>query len=194
MAGLELESRPWYVALIIGVVIGGLLVWASQAYWFKGIQQEIDARQAELATLQQKVREGKAAEARLPQFREEAERLETELARLLRILPTARQTDELIKKIKSLTERGNFRFITFQPAGFVKKDFYSEWPIGVQLQGTYHELALFFDRLSRFSRIINVESLSIVAGSGKGGYSINSNFTMKTFIYGDAQQQQGGNP
>jgi len=194
MAGLELESRPWYVALIIGVVIGGLLVWASQTYWFKGIQQEIDARQAELATLQQKVREGKAAEARLPQFREEAERLETELARLLRILPTARQTDELIKKIKSLTERGNFRFITFQPAGFVKKDFYSEWPIGVQLQGTYHELALFFDRLSRFSRIINVESLSIVAGSGKGGYSINSNFTMKTFIYGDAQQQQGGNP
>ncbi|MBI4918002.1 MAG: type 4a pilus biogenesis protein PilO [Acidobacteria bacterium] len=194
MAGLELESRPWYVALIIGVVIGGLLVWASQTYWFKGIQQEIDARQAELATLQQKVREGKAAEARLPQFREEAERLETELARLLRILPTARQTDELIKKIKSLTERGNFRFVTFQPAGFVKKDFYSEWPIGVQLEGTYHELALFFDRLSRFSRIINVESLSIVAGSGRGGYSINSNFTMKTFIYGDAQQQQGGNP
>jgi Tfp pilus assembly protein PilO len=194
MAGLELESRPWYVALIIGVVIGGLLVWASQTYWFKGIQQEIDARQAELATLQQKVREGKAAEARLPQFREEAERLETELARLLRILPTARQTDELIKKIKSLTERGNFRFVTFQPAGFVKKDFYSEWPIGVQLEGTYHELALFFDRLSRFSRIINVESLTIVAGSGRGGYSINSNFTMKTFIYGDAQQQQGGNP
>jgi len=147
-----------------------------------------------LATLQQKVREGKAAEARLPQFREEAERLETELARLLRILPTARQTDELIKKIKSLTERGNFRFVTFQPAGFVKKDFYSEWPIGVQLEGTYHELALFFDRLSRFSRIINVESLTIVAGSGRGGYSINSNFTMKTFIYGDAQQQQGGNP
>ena len=194
MAGLELESRPWYVALIIGVVIGGLLVWASQTYWFKGIQQEIDARQAELATLQQKVREGKAAEARLPQFREEAERLETELARLLRILPTARQTDELIKKIKSLTERGNFRFVTFQPAGFVKKDFYSEWPIGVQLEGTYHELALFFDRLSRFSRIINVESLSIVAASGRSGYSINSNFTMKTFIYGDAQQQQGGNP
>lgn len=194
MAGLELENRPWYVALIIGVVIGGLLVWASQTYWFKGIQQEIDARQAELATLQQKVREGKAAEARLPQFREEAERLETELARLLRILPTARQTDELIKKIKSLTERGSFRFVTFQPGGFVKKDFYSEWPIAVQLQGTYHELALFFDRLSRFSRIINVEALTVVANSRPGPYSINSNFTMKTFIYGDAEQQQGGNP
>ena len=195
MAGLDLDNRPWYVALIIGVVIGGLLVWASQTYWFKGIQKEIDARQAELATLQQKVREGKAAEARLPQFREEAERLETELARLLRILPTARQTDELIKKIKSLTERGNFRFVTFQPAGFVKKDFYSEWPIAVQLEGTYHELALFFDRLSRFSRIINVESLTVGANNRPGPYTISSNFTMKTFIYGDAkQQQQGGNP
>jgi len=194
MAGLDLESRPWYVALIVGVVIGGLMVWASQTYWFKGIQQEIDARQAELATLQQKVREGKAAEARLPQFREEAERLETELARLLRILPTARQTDELIKKLKSLTERGNFRFASFQPGEFVKKDFYSEWPIAVQLEGTYHELALFFDRLSRFSRIINVEALAVIVNTRKGPYTISSNFTMKTFIYGDAlaQQAQGG--
>ena len=194
MAGLDLENRPWYVALIAGLVIAGGLYWASDTYWFKGIRKDIAKKTEELESLKQKVREGKAAEARLPQFREEAERLETELARLLRILPTARQTDELIKKIKSLTERGNFRFVTFQPAGFVKKDFYSEWPIGVQLEGTYHELALFFDRLSRFSRIINVESLTIVAGSGRGGYSINSNFTMKTFIYGDAQQQQGGNP
>ena len=193
MAGLELESRPWYVALIIGVVIGGLLVWASQTYWFKGIQQEIDARQAELATLQQKVREGKAAEARLPQFREEAERLETELARLLRILPTARQTDELIKKIKSLTERGNHRFVVFQPGAFAKKDFYTEWPIGVTVEGGYHELAMFFDRLSRFSRIINVDALQIGVPSRRGIYSITSTFTMKTFIYGDVEPQ-GGNP
>ncbi|MGE5237006.1 MAG: type 4a pilus biogenesis protein PilO [Acidobacteriota bacterium] len=194
MAGLNLENRPWYIALIIGVVLAGLLVWASHNYWFKGIQQEIDAKQAELQVLQQKVREGKAAEARLPQFREEAARLETELNRLLRILPTARQTDELIKKIKALTERGNFRFVTFQPQGFVKKDFYTEWPINVQLEGGYHELALFFDRLSRFSRIINVDTLNIAADTRRSGeYTITSSFTMKTFIYGDVQQAQGGN-
>ena len=190
MAGLDLENRPWYVALILGVVIAGVLIWAFENYLFSDIQKDIKGRTNDLQVLQGKVREGKAAEARLPQFREEAERLETELSRLLRILPTAKQTDELIKKIKSLTERGNFRLVSFQPQAFVKKDFYSEWPIGVQLEASYHELALFFDRLSRFSRIINVESLSASASNKKGSsYTINVAFTMKTFIYGEVAKE-----
>jgi type IV pilus assembly protein PilO len=190
MAGLELENRPWYVALIVGLVLVGALVWAFEAYLFKDIQKDIAARSNDLQVLQGKVREGKAAEARLPQFREEAERLEIELQRLLRILPTAKQTDELIKKIKSLTERGNFRLVTFQPQGFIKKEFYSEWPISVQLEASYHELALFFDRLSRFSRIINVDSLAIATDQRPAaGYTINTTFTMKTFIYGDVKQE-----
>jgi type IV pilus assembly protein PilO len=190
MAGLDLENRPWYVALILGVVIAGVLIWAFENYLFSDIQKDIKGRTNDLQVLQGKVREGKAAEARLPQFREEAERLETELNRLLRILPTAKQTDELIKKIKSLTERGNFRLVSFQPQAFVKKDFYSEWPIGVQLEASYHELALFFDRLSRFSRIINVESLSASASNKKGSsYTINAAFTMKTFIYGEVAKE-----
>jgi Tfp pilus assembly protein PilO len=190
MAGLDLENRPWYVALILGVVIAGVLIWAFENYLFSDIQKDIKGRTNDLQVLQGKVREGKAAEARLPQFREEAERLETELNRLLRILPTVKQTDELIKKIKSLTERGNFRLVSFQPQAFVKKDFYSEWPIGVQLEASYHELALFFDRLSRFSRIINVESLSASASNKKGSsYTINAAFTMKTFIYGEVAKE-----
>lgn len=188
MAGLDLDNKPWYVAAIIGAVIAGLLIWASNQYWLADIRKDIVNRQTELEALKQKVREGKAAEARLPQFREEAQRLETELTRLLRILPTARQTDELIKKIKALTERGNFRLVTFQPKAFQKKDFYTEWPIGVQLEGGYHELALFFDRLSRFSRIINVETMQVSAQSKVQRATITSNFTMKTFIYGDVQK------
>jgi Tfp pilus assembly protein PilO len=192
MAGLDLENRPWYFALIIGVVVAGVLIWAFENYLFSDIQKDIKGRTNDLQVLQGKVREGKAAEARLPQFREEAERLETELNRLLRILPTAKQTDELIKKIKSLTERGNFRLVTFQPLGFVKKDFYSEWPITVQLEASYHELALFFDRLSRFSRIINVETLTAGTLNKKGSpYTISTSFTMKTFIYGDTTKQEG---
>ncbi|MGZ3385785.1 MAG: type 4a pilus biogenesis protein PilO [Isosphaeraceae bacterium] len=190
MAGLDLENRPWYFAVIIGAIIAGGLVWAFERFVFADIQKDINARSNDLKALQQKVTEGKAAEQRLPQFREEFERLDTELQRLLRILPTAKQTDELIKKIKSLTERGNFRLVSFQPQGFIKKDFYSEWPVNVSLDANYHELALFFDRLSRFSRIINVESMDMKATNrALSSYSISSSFTMKTFIYGDVKQE-----
>lgn len=189
MAGLDLDNRPWYFALIVGLVISGLLIFAFENYLFSDIQKDIDRSTSELAALKKKVTEGKIAEGRLPQFREEFARLDAELQRLLRILPTAKQTDELIKKIKSLTERGNFRLVTFQPQPFVKKDFYSEWPISVQLEASYHELALFFDRLSRFSRIINIDTLAISADSrSRSNYTINTTFVMKTFIYDEPSQ------
>lgn len=192
MAGLDLENKPWYVALVLGLVLAGGLFYALNTYVFKEMRSDIERNTVELEDLRQKVREGKAAEARLPQFREESERLDAELQRLLRILPTERQTDELIKRVKSLAERGGFRFATFQPQAFAKKDFYTEWPISVQLEGTYHELALFFDRLARFSRIINVDTLQITPAPRGRQYTINSNFTMKTFIYGEVQDQPGG--
>jgi type IV pilus assembly protein PilO len=193
MAGLDLETKPWWVALIVGLVLGGGAIWASDRFLFKNIKIEIASQQAQLTELQRQVREGKAAEARLPQFQEEAQRLEAELQRLLRILPTMKQTDELIKRIKSLTERGAHRFVNFQPGAFAKKDFYSEWPIAVTVEGGYHELALFFDRLARFSRIINVDALQIAKTSRQSVYSISATFTMKTFIYGDVTAQ-GGRP
>ena len=63
------------------------------------------------------------------------------------------------------------------------KEFYSEWPIEIVVDGTYHNLALFFDRMSRFSRIINVEDLKINALDNAPGKSIAANFVAKTFIY-----------
>ena len=193
MAGLDLENRPWYFALIIGVVIAGVPhLGLRELLLQRHPEGHQGAHQRARRCCRSKVREGKAAEARLPQFREEAERLETELHRLLRILPTAKQTDELIKKIKSLTERGNFRFVTFQPQGFVKKDFYSEWPIKVQLEATYHELALFFDRLSQ---VLADHQRRVADGpvpcSKRGSPTRSaSSFTMKTFIYGDIDSRK----
>jgi type IV pilus assembly protein PilO len=191
MAGLNLENQPWYVALILGVVIAGAGIWGAESQWLSGIQEEINRKNGELETLKQKVREGKAAEARLPQFREEFARLDAELQRLLRILPTQKQTDELIKKIKALTEQGSFRFVAFEPQGFQKKDFYSEWPIRVSLEAGYHDLARFFDRLSKFSRIINVDSMALSAVNKPGPYTLSAGFTMKTFIYGEVKPEGG---
>src|SRR5215475_6013986 len=181
--GINIEEKPWYYALAVGLAVGIALAAAVHWFVFKPMNEQITAKKVELEGLNQEIAKGRAAERKLSQFREEVKRLELELSKLLQILPSKRNTEELIKRIETLTRQGDFTLLKFTPGEFVQKDFYAEWPIDIQIQGTYHNLALFFDRMSRFSRIINVEDMSIKALDNVPGKSIAANFVAKTFIY-----------
>ncbi len=179
-----LEGKPWYFGAITGVVIAVVLYLLGNVFFFKPIQQQIQGQERRLGQLQTRIQEGRAAKLRLPQFREEVERLQLDLDKLLRILPARRNTPDLLRRIRSLTEQGDFDLLRFTPGNFVPKDFYYEWPINIALNGQYHNLALFFDRIRRFSRIINVENLAINALHRAGSiYTISATFTAKTFVY-----------
>jgi Tfp pilus assembly protein PilO len=180
---LKLEGKRWYHALAYGLAIGILLAGAVHYAWFRPLNAEIKGKRALLEGLQQEIQKGRAAERKLAQFREEVRRLEIELGKLLQVLPSKRNTEELIKRIETLTRQGDFTLRTFTPQDFIPKEFYAEWPINISLEGTYHNLALFFDRMSRFSRIINVEALKIAELKGVPQKSIAANFVAKTFIY-----------
>ena len=189
---LRLDERRWYVALGIGLAFGAALAFAVHYAWLRGVNEEIRAKRTELDGLQQEIQKGRAAERKLSQFREEVKRLEIDLSKLLQILPSKRNTEDLIKRIETLTRQGDFSLKKFTPGEFANKDFYSEWPIVIQLDGTYHNLALFFDRMSRFSRIINVEEMRITAVNDPTR-SIAAGFTAKTFIYtGDTDTSKPG--
>ena len=181
--GMNIEEKPWYYALGVGVFVGALVAGAVHWFYFKPMQEQIAAKKVELDNLNQEIQKGRAAERKLSQFREEVKRLELELAKLLQILPSKRNTEELIKRIETLTRQGDFTLKKFTPGEFVQKEFYAEWPIDIQVEGTYHNLALFFDRMSRFSRIINVEDMKINSLENVPGKSIGASFVAKTFIY-----------
>lgn len=185
-----LEGRPWYYGAIMGLIVAALIVGIGYKVKIEAQKAEIERQEGRLATLQQKISEGRAAERQLPQFREAVRALEVELDKLLRILPARRNTPELLRRIRALVDQGDFGFRRFTPGGFVDRDFYSEWPIKIDLTGDYHNLALFFDRISRFSRIINIENLNVGARPGQGGQTISANFTAKTFIYKEPPEEQ----
>ena len=180
---LKLEDKRWYIALAYGLVIGLVVAGAVHYAWFRPLNAEIKGKRAQLESLQQEIQKGRAAERKLAQFREEVRRLEVELAKLLQVLPSKRNTEELIKRIETLTRQGDFTLRKFTPQDFIPKEFYAEWPIDISLDGTYHNLALFFDRMSRFSRIINVEALKVTELKDVPQKSIAATFVAKTFIY-----------
>jgi type IV pilus assembly protein PilO len=180
---LKLEDKKWYYALVYGLVIGAVVAGAVHYAWFRPLNAKIAGKRAQLEGLQQEIQKGRAAERKLAQFREEVRRLEGELSKLLQVLPSKRNTEELIKRIETLTRQGDFTLKKFTPQEFIPREFYAEWPIDISLDGTYHNLALFFDRMSRFSRIINVEALKISELPGVPQKSISATFVAKTFIY-----------
>ena len=191
----QLEAKPWYWGLGIGVGIGAVLYLAVTFYVppnFNEMRDKIVKKKGEIAQLEEKINQGRAAERRLPQLREEVRRIELDLQRLLQILPTRRNVEELIKRVEALTRQGDFFLKSFTPKPYINKDFYAEWPIEITLDGTYHNLALFFEKISRFQRIINVEDL-VLGGRNdtSGGRTLSAAFTIKTFIYIGEKDETG---
>lgn len=183
-----LEGKPWYIGLAIGLGIGALIFGAVSWRVLQPMRDQLAAGEQQIAELQTKIQEGRAAKQQLPKFREEVHALEMELDKLLRILPARRNTPDLLRRIRSLAEQGDFALRRFTPGQLSDREFFSEWPIAVSVEGGYHNLALFFDRISRFSRIINIEDLNITALPGpKGTHTLSASFNAKTFVYKESE-------
>lgn len=181
---LTIDDKPWWVGLLIGIALAGAVLYATEAMFVKDIKENIVATEQKIAELDEKIQQGRTAERKLPQFREEVKRLELELEKLRRILPSTRNTEEIIKKIKSLVDQGEFtlRKLSFPPLGETSET-YAEWPIAVSVDGRYHDLAILFNRLGNFSRIMNVENIKISAMGQQETKTISADFVAKTFVY-----------
>jgi type IV pilus assembly protein PilO len=182
---LTLDDKPWWVGLVAGLVLAVLVLWVADWQLVSKIKGDIAGADTQIEELDQKISQGRAAERKLPQFREEVKRLELELEKLRRILPSQRNTEEIIKKLKSLVDQGEFvwRNLAFPALAATSEDPYVEWPISISVEGRYHDLAILFSRLSNFSRIINVESIKIAALPNQEARTVSADFVAKTFVY-----------
>ena len=192
---ITLDDKPWWAGLAVGVLLAGGVVYGAEYLFVKKIKESIATADAQIVELDQKISKGRAAERKLPQFREEVKRLELELEKLRRILPSTRNTEEIIKKIKSLVDQGEFtlRRLSFPPLDVSAQaggDPYSEWPISVAVDGRYHDLALLFNKLGNFSRIMNVEQIAIRAMGSQETKTISADFVAKTFVYVEEKKDE----
>src|ERR1051326_1671083 len=181
-----LNDKPLYVGLGIGLLIAIALVAGTHFLLVTDIMTEMHSDEAQITELDKKIDAGRAAERKLPQFRAEVARLEQELEKLRRILPSTRNTEEIIQKIKALVDQGDFTLkkLTFPSLAPAKGgDPYSEWPISVSVDGRYHNLAILFNRLGNFSRIMNVENIQIKALPVQVEKTIAADFIAKPFVY-----------
>lgn len=191
---LKFQEKPLWQAVAWGLGVALILSLVAQWQILNPKRGQIEGQKSQLASLTAEIEKGRAAERKLSQFREEVKRLELELQKLLQVLPPEKDTEDLIKKVEALVHQGDFTLKSFKTAEPVPKEFYKEYPIHIALEGTYHNLALFFDRMSKFSRIINVEDLKMNALPNVPGKTMAATFTAKTFIYTGDQEPAAGAP
>jgi type IV pilus assembly protein PilO len=160
---LKLDKLPWYSQLavfsVMGIAIVGLFWW----FHVQPTEAEFAIREKKLATLRVDIAKGSATANQLNQFRQQVAELEARLESLKAVLPEQKDVADLLRRIQTLATQSNLAIRGFKPAPSVTKQLHAEWPIALQLDGTYHNLAMFFDRVSKFSRIINVSNIAIRA-------------------------------
>src|SRR5207249_12016751 len=109
--------------------------------------------------------------------------LESRLASLQAVLPEEKDAADLLNRMQTVAAQSNLTIKSFKPGATITKQLHAEWPITLELDGTYHNLALFFDRVGKFTRIVNINSVDI-KGKDKPipNSTITASCTATTFV------------
>ena len=180
------NNIPWYTQLGIFASVGIVIVGLGWYFFISGPSEQIAIKQKQLDDLKVEIQRGQAVEQKHQEFQTQNKQLLSKLATLKIILPEAKQTDQLLRQIQESALSSNLTIKRFQPLPVLEKDFFSEWPINLEVDGSYHSLAMFFDKLSKFSRIVNVSDLKIIENKKpSSNYSITATCMATTFVYNE---------
>jgi type IV pilus assembly protein PilO len=180
---VSLSKLPWYGQVGAFVVLTAAAAGAFWNFYARDAQVSIDQRAGQLAKLRQEIDRGLATAKRLPEFRAEVASLEAQLDRLRAVLPEEQDVADLLRRVQAMATQSNLAILGFTPHGVSKKQLHAEWPIGLKLEGNYHDLGSFLERVSKFPRIINVGEIKIQAASNTNDAStITAECTATTFV------------
>jgi type IV pilus assembly protein PilO len=168
---LNLKQIPWYYQVGLFAV---LAVAALAAYYYfheAPIRAELAVRQQQLDALRVEITKGRATAQKLQEFQGEVADLQARLDSLKAVLPEQKDVGDLLRRIQTLATQSNLEIRAFKPQAILTRQVHAEWPIALDLEGTYHDLGMFFDKVSKVPRIINVSGITIKSRTDRQGLS-----------------------
>jgi type IV pilus assembly protein PilO len=150
-------------------------------------------RQEELAKKQKELFELKKIVADLPRFEKELQQLEAQFKEALTLLPNTREIPSLLTNISNLARDCGLEILLFQPKPEVIENFYAQIPVEMKILGKYHDLGVFFDRVSKLPRIVNILDITMdrKAAQSKSASDpgiLNASFKAVTYKFVEVKQ------
>lgn len=164
LAALPRSQRIALFVLVYAVI--------AAVFWFMiytPAHEESIALSAETSELVAKKAQVKARAENREEFERELAQLTNDLKQALRELPNDREIPELLKRVSAIGKKAGLEIRAFQPLPEVKKEYYAEVPVSIEVYGSYHEVAMFFDRLSKLGRIVYVRDIEFSDPEDRGG-------------------------
>lgn len=187
MPKFSLANLPWKAQLAVFVALSAAAAGAFYYFYEMPAQAQMQTRQAELDTVRARINKGLTTARQLPEFRKEVADLQAQLDGLKPILPEEKDAADLLRNVNTLAVQSNLTIRGFKPQPITTRQMHAEWPIALDLEGSYHNLGRFLDSVSKFPRIINVGNL-IIRGKPQPSpdATIEVTCTATTFVLIDA--------
>src|SRR2546425_10256678 len=160
---ISLTKLPWWGQIIAFVVLALAGCGAFYYYFEMPARADMSGREQQLVALRADITKGLPTAKKLPEFRSQVAELEARLASLKAVLPEEKDAADLLTRMQTVAAQSNLTIKSFKPGATITKQLHAEWPITLELDGTYHNLAIFFDRVGKFTRIVNINSLDVKA-------------------------------
>src|SRR5262245_2927331 len=164
---LSLNKLPWYVQLGLFLAMSVAGIGVFYYYYEVGARVEMAKQEKQLKSLRADLDKARATAKKLPEFKAEVSNLERRLSTLRSVLPEEKDAADLLRRLQTVAMQSNLVIIGFKPAPVITKQVHAEWPINLELEGNYHNLAAFFDRLGKFTRIVNISALEVKGKDAK---------------------------
>jgi type IV pilus assembly protein PilO len=165
-------------------IVGGLCVLLiGAATWFLFLDQweKIQTLDVKLQTLEKQLATAKINAAELERFQAKMEEAEAQFKIAMRALPETQEIPALLTSISTSGQEVGLDFLLFEPKAEVARDFYAEIPVSMTIRGDYHNMALFFDKVARLSRIVNITGVNM--GPVKDSRDLNATCTAVTYKF-----------
>jgi len=177
----QFAKLPRWAQFVVTLLVAGLIFGAAWYLFLSGQIDTMNARIKERDELDGQIRQGKEAQRRVDELNRQIDLIRRDLDVLKSIIPVDPETGKLLRVFQTYARDQNLDILRISPTPVAKLDLYSQQAYGMQVGGSYHDLALFFDKIAHMRRIVNVTNLEMASSGGKG-YTVTATFNSLVYM------------
>jgi type IV pilus assembly protein PilO len=195
ISNFRFENLPRSLQITVVAVLVGFLAVLFYVYYLKDLVNKQTQLEAEIRKLEISVAQATAIESQLSSFKRELAQLEEYLDRLRSILPAQKETPTVLRSVQQMAASSQLKILKFIPQPIVNRDFYSDWPITIEVEGNYNGLGTFFEKVGKATRLINVDGISArgIDNSMDNSRTLSASCTATTFVFREEQVPEPDN-